>query len=207
MPGKSTFAKIEELITALCDLDGFEYDETQMWEFVKKTDIKIKEPSAKSQKPRRCAAWALFLAENKKGMDDTKALSEQWKQIKEEESEEYKKYVNMAEEKDKENGLEPSGSKNSSQTMEKKLTMQLIRERAEGTEDENKPIFVGKKIDSPTNNYKEWKKAQLGIPPESSIPRADYNKYKEADNFDQKNMDGMDWDNYIRDNMAFVEDI
>ena len=140
-------------------------------------------------------------------MDDTKALSEKWKQIKEEESEEYKKYVNMAEEKDKENGLEPSGSKNSSQTMEKKLTMQLIKERTEGTEDENKPIFVGKKIDSPTNNYKEWKKAQLGIPPESSIPRADYNKYKEEDNFDQKNMDGMDWDNYIRDNMAFVEDI
>ena len=32
-------------------------------------------------------------------------------------------------------------------------------------------------------------------------------KYKEDDDFDPKNMDGKDWDNYIRNNMVFVEDI
>ena len=71
MPGKSTFSKTQDIIAALCNVDGFDYDESQMWEFLKQTDLKIKEPSAKSSKPRRTTAYSLFLKENKKGMDDT----------------------------------------------------------------------------------------------------------------------------------------
>ena len=208
MPGKSTFSKTQDIITALCNVDGFDYDESQMWEFLKQTDLKIKEPSAKSSKPRRTTAYSLFLKENKKGMDDTKELSDQWKKMKTDEDEDYQKYLRMAEEKDKENGLEPSdGSKSQSQTQEKKLLIELINTRVEGTEDEDKPKFLGKKIDSVVNNYKEWKKSELGLSPESTISRDDLKKYKEDDDFDPKNMEGKDWDNYIRNNMVFVEDI
>tara|TARA_Y100001958_G_C21207939_1_gene533886 strand:+ start:841 stop:1461 length:621 start_codon:yes stop_codon:yes gene_type:complete len=206
MPGKSNFSKTQDIISAICQVDGFIYTEDEMWEFVKQTDMKIKEPANKSSKPRHCSAYSVFMKENKKGMDDTKELSEQWKQMKEEENEEYKRYVEMAQEKDKDNGLEPSsGSKTQSQTQEKKLLIELITERVKGTEDEGKPMFLGKKIDSPVNNYKEWKKAQLGQ--DTPISRDELKKYKDEDDFNDKSMEGMEWDNYIRDNMIFAEDV
>lgn len=208
MPGKSTFAKAQDIFAAICKIDGFTYTEDQMWEFVNQTDMEIKKPANKSSKLRHCSAYSLYLKENKKGMDDTKELSEQWKQMKEEENEEYKRYVEMAQEKDKENGLEPSsGSKAQSQTQEKKLLIELINARVKDTEDEGKPMFLGKKIDSPVNNYKEWKKAQLGQDSNSTISRDELKKYKEEDDFNDKSMEGMDWDNYIRDNMIFAEDV
>ena len=37
--------------------------------------------------------------------------------------------------------------------------------------------------------------------------RDDLKKYKEEDEFNDKTMDGMEWDNYIRDNMIFAEDV
>lgn len=208
MPGKSTFSKTQELITELCNLPDFEYTEDQMWEYVKMTDLKMKAPSSKSSKPRHTSAYSMFLHERKKGMDDTTELSKTWNEMKEANNEEYKRFVEMAEEKDKEKGLESSdGAKTQSQSQEKKLQIELIKARAEGSEDEDKPIFSGKKVDSPTNNYKEWKKAQLGHPPTFTIPRKDLVAYQEEDNFDKKTMEGMDWDNYIRDNMLFLEDI
>jgi len=206
MPGKSNFSKTQDIISAICQVDGFIYTEDEMWEFVKQTDMEIKKPATKSSKPRHCSAYSVFMKENKKGMDDTKELSEQWKQMKEEENEEYKRYVEMAQEKDKDNGLEPSsGSKTQSQTQEKKLLIELITERVKGTEDEGKPMFLGKKIDSPVNNYKEWKKAQLGQ--DTPISRDELKKYKDEDDFNDKSMEGMEWDNYIRDNMIFAEDV
>ena len=147
MPGKSTFSKAQDIISAICQVDGFTYTEDEMWEFVKQTDMEIKKPANKSSTLRKTSAYSVFMKENKKGMDDTKELSEQWKQMKEEENEEYKRYVEMAQEKDKENGLEPSsGSKAQSQTQEKKLLIQLITERVKGTEDEGKPMFWVKKL-------------------------------------------------------------
>lgn len=208
MPGKSTFSKTQDIISAICQVDGFTYTEDEMWEFVKQTDIKIKEPTNKSSKLRHTSAYSVFMKENKKGMDDTKELSEQWKQMKEDDSGEYKRYLEIAQEKDKDNGLEPSdGSKTQSQTQEKKLLIELINERVKDTEDEGKPMFLGKKIDSIVNNYKEWKKTQLGQDQNSTISRDDLKKYKEEDDFNDKTMDGMEWDNYIRDNMIFAEDV
>tara|TARA_B110000114_G_C14996978_1_gene359031 strand:+ start:65 stop:691 length:627 start_codon:yes stop_codon:yes gene_type:complete len=208
MPGKSTFSKTQELITELCNIPDFEYDEAEMWSFIKMTDIKMKAPSSKSSKPRHTSAYSMFMKENKKGMDDTTVLSKAWNEMKDSNNEEYKRFVNMAEEKDKENGLEPSdGAKIQSQSQEKKLQIELIKTRAEGTDDEAKPIFSGKKVDSPTNNYKEWKKSQLGHPTTYTIPRKDLLEFQEEDTFDKKNMEGSDWDNYIRDNMLFLEDI
>lgn len=206
MPGKSTFSKTQDIISAICQVDGFTYTEDEMWEFVKQTDMKIKEPANKSSTLRKTSAYSVFMKENKKGMDDTKELSEQWKQMKEDENEEYKRYVERAQEKDKENGLESSdSSKTQSQTQEKKLLSELISERVKGTEDEGKPMFLGKKIDSIVNNYKEWKKSQLEQ--DTPISRDDLKKYKEEDGFNDKTMDGMEWDNYIRDNMIFAEDV
>jgi len=209
MPGKSMFSKTEQLITELCNLPDYEYTVDQMWEFVKQTDIEIKPPPSKSDKPRHASAYSMFLKEYKKGMDDTAELGKIWNEMKEANNEDYKRFVEMAEEKDKENGLEPSsdGAKTQSQSQEKKLQIELIKARAEGSGDEDKPIFSGKKVDSPTNNYKEWKKAQLGHPPTFTIPRKDLVAYQDEDNFDKKSMDGMEWDNYIRDNMLFLEAI
>tara|TARA_B100001142_G_C13977028_1_gene517216 strand:- start:33 stop:659 length:627 start_codon:yes stop_codon:yes gene_type:complete len=208
MPGKSTFLKAQEIFAAICKIDGFTYTEDEMWGFVKQTDLKnkIKEPANKSSTVRKTSAYSLFMKKNKKGMDDTKELGERWNKMKDEENEEYKRYVEMAQEKDKEKGLEPSsGSKTQSQTQEKKLLIELINARVEGTEDEGKPMFLGKKIDSPVNNYKEWKKAQLEQ--DTPISRDELKKYKDEDEFNDKSMEGMEWDNYIRENMIFAEDV
>ena len=74
-----------------------------------------------------------------------------------------------------------------------------------GTDDE-KSNFAGSKPDSVVNCYKEWKKSELGLSPNDTISRDDL-KYKEDDEFDSKSMEGRDWDNYIRNNMAFADDI
>lgn len=208
MPGKSNYAKVEEFINEFCDIPEFIYDKEQMWEFVRQTNIKIKMPSSKSDKPRHSSAYTMFLKEHKKSMEDTNELSEKWQKMKDENTEEFKRFVNMAEEKDKENGLEPNnGTKTQTQSQEKKLQIELIQARAKGTEDEGKPIFIGKKIDSPINNYKEWKKAQLGKPYTFTLSRTDLPTYKIEDNFNKDTMEGFDWDNYIRENMLFLEDI
>ena len=59
------------------------------------------------------------------------------------------------------------------------------------------PIFSGSKPDSIVNCYKEWKKAELGLAPNDTISREDLKNYKEQDEFDPKNMEGRDWENYI----------
>ena len=50
-------------------------------------------------------------------------------------------------------------------------------------------------------------KAELGLAPNDTISREDLKNYKEQDEFDPKNMEGRDWENYIRNNMAFADDI
>ena len=37
--------------------------------------------------------------------------------------------------------------------------------------------------------------------------RDELKKYKDEDGFNDKSMEGMEWDNYIRDNMTFAEDV
>ena len=66
-----------------------------------------------------------------------------------------------------------------------------------------KPKFTGKNPDSATNNYKEWKKNQLGIDSSKSLSRFEYEKGKQEDNFNPKEYDDTcPWYNYIQDNMT-----
>ena len=68
-----------------------------------------------------------------------------------------------------------------------------------------KPQYKGKKPDSPVNNYKEWKKHQLGISPDKSLSRFEYDKGKEDDNFNPKEYDdNSPWYNYISNNMTII---
>tara|TARA_B000000475_G_C15999655_1_gene448419 strand:- start:482 stop:1105 length:624 start_codon:yes stop_codon:yes gene_type:complete len=207
MPGVSTHSKIDNIFTALCSIPEFKYSEDELWEFVAQTSMKIKKPS-RSTKPRHTSAYSMFLKETKTGMDDTADLAQKWATIKENAGEEFEKFQNMAEQKDKENGLDSLAStKSTSQTTEKKLRIELIEARIADTEDAHKPIFPGVKPDSIVNCYKEWKKSILGLTPNDTISRDDLKNYKTEDEFDDKNMDGRDWDNYIRNNMAFASDI
>jgi len=208
MPGTSTYTKTLAIISALCQNEDFKYTEEEMWDFLKNTDIKIKQPST-STKQRHTSAYSMFMKENKKGMDDTTVLAENWANLKSSpDSEEYQRYVLMAQDKDKANGLEPSdGSKSQTQSVEKKLLIELIKTKTLGTPDADKPIFTGKKLDSPINCYKEWKKSQLGLSPSDTISRKDLEQYKSDDNFDisKKTMEGDDWDAYIRNHMIFAD--
>ena len=66
-----------------------------------------------------------------------------------------------------------------------------------------KPKFTGKNPDSATNNYKEWKKNQLGVDSSKSLSRVEYEKGKQDDNFNPKEYDDTcPWYNYIQDNMT-----
>ena len=69
----------------------------------------------------------------------------------------------------------------------------------------NKPEYKGKKPDSAVNNYKEWKKHQLGISSDKSLSRFEYDKGKEDDNFNPKEYDdNCLWYNYIENNMTII---
>lgn len=208
MPGTSNYAKTEAIISALCQNEDFKYTKEEMWEFIRNTDLKIKQPST-STKTRHTSAYNIFMKENKKSMGDTKVLTEYWKNLKSSpDSEEYLRYVQIAQDTDIANGLEPSdGSKTQTLKVEKKLLIELIKTRTEGTIDADKPIFTGKKFDSPINCYKEWKKSQLGLSPSDTISQKDLKQYKSDDNFDisNKSMEGDDWNNYITDHMNYAD--
>ena len=69
----------------------------------------------------------------------------------------------------------------------------------------SKPQYTGKKPDSSTNNYKEWKKNQMNIPADKSLSRFEYEKGKEEDNFNSKVYDdSLPWYNYIANNMTII---
>ena len=72
-------------------------------------------------------------------------------------------------------------------------------------EDSNvsKPVYTGKKPETALNNYKEWKKNQLGLSPEQSIKRNDLNDYKITDNYDSTPYNDSPWFEYIINNMDF----
>ena len=67
------------------------------------------------------------------------------------------------------------------------------------TNNVNLPVFKGK--DSALNNYKEWKKDELGVDPTKSIPGSDLKEYKDEDGFDPKEYDDSKlWFEYIKNN-------
>ena len=209
MPGTSIYTKTVAIISALCQNEDFKYTEEEMLDFLKNTDLKINFKLKLPSKPRHTSAYSMFMKENKKGMDDTTVLAENWANLKATpDCEEYLRYVNMAQDKDRANGLEPNdSSKPQTQSVEKKLLIELIKTKTMGTDDADKPIFTGKKLDSPINCYKEWKKSQLGLSPSDTISRKDLEQYKSDDNFDisKKTMEGDDWDAYIRNHMIFAD--
>ena len=148
------------------------------------------------------------MKEKKTGMADTADLASTWATIKNNADDEFLKYQNMAMEKNKINGLHTSSTTpHTSQPTEKKLRIELIQAQIADTENSDKPIFPGAKPDSIINCYKEWKKSTLGLPTIDTISRNDLKNYKLIDDFDDKNMDGRQWHNYIRNNMAFSNDI
>ena len=76
---------------------------------------------------------------------------------------------------------------------------------SDNDEQPDKPEYKGKKPDSAVNNYKEWKKHQLGISPDKSLSRFEYDKGKEDDNFNPKEYDdNCLWYNYIENNMTII---
>ena len=72
----------------------------------------------------------------------------------------------------------------------------------EDDENSNKPVF--KKKITIMNQYKEWKKNELGIDVEKSISTSDFKDYKIEDQFDPDDYDESKlWFEYIQNNMNF----
>ena len=100
--------------------------------------------------------------------------------------EEYEKYVN-----------EQNSDKN--EDSEEQEESEEQKESEIESNENNMAVFKGK--DTPLNNYKEWKKDELGVDPSKSIPGADLKEYKEDDNFDPKDYDdSKPWFEYIKNN-------
>lgn len=65
---------------------------------------------------------------------------------------------------------------------------------------DTKPVFLGKKPHTPFNNYKQWKKNQLGLPHSYPIWM---NQWKLEDGFNPKIYnESLPWFNYIQINMT-----
>ena len=107
--------------------------------------------------------------------------------------EEYEKYVNEQNSDKNEDNNEESEEKEENEEQE-----ECEQTEIESNEN-NMAVFKGK--DTPLNNYKEWKKDELGVDPSKSIPGADLKEYKEDDNFDPKDYDdSKPWFEYIKNN-------
>ena len=74
-----------------------------------------------------------------------------------------------------------------------------------GTPSSHKPVFSGKIPHSPVNNYKEWKKSQLSLPPSHSFKRDELMLMKSDDHFDPKVYnDSLPWFQFISHNMIHL---
>lgn len=116
--------------------------------------------------------------------------------------EEYEKYVNENEDKSEEHedkSEENEDKSEDSEEHEEHEDKSEEREESEMTNNVNLPVFKGK--DTALNNYKEWKKDELGVDPTKSIPGSDLKEYKDEDGFDPKEYDdSKPWFEYIKNN-------
>ena len=117
---------------------------------------------------------------------------------------EFESYVKEKEEKkdeNDENGKNESGGEAESGGEEVNESEEEGEEENEEEDDNsNKPVFK-KKITN-MNQYKEWKKNELGIEADKSIPGADFKGYKTDDNFTPDDYDeSKPWFEYIQKNM------
>ena len=116
---------------------------------------------------------------------------------------EFESYVKEKEEKKDENedGKSESGGEAESGSEEANESEEEGEEENEEEDDNsNKPVF--KKKITIMNQYKEWKKNELGIEADKSIPGADFKEYKIEDNFTPDDYDeSKPWFEYIQKNM------
>ena len=112
----------------------------------------------------------------------------------------------LEQEQEQEPDIEPESELELEQEQEPDIELDSDSEPDSDSEDDSnppKPLYTGKKPETPLNNYKEWKKHTLGLPHSSSIKKSDMDSYKIQDNFDSKTYDdSLPWFQFIQLNMT-----
>jgi len=213
MPGISKSTVIHSLFESLEQIPDFPYSSTQLYEFLQHTDVKIPK---KSSKTRITSAYDCFLKENKTGkpFGDNTDLISLWNEVKQDPAQ-LQLYQQLALDSNLDKGytLNSIGDsiiidKSSSQS--KLLTELLLLQQEHSSLIHNtplshKPVFSGKKPHSSINNYKEWKKSQLSLPPTHSFKRLELATHKLHDDFDPNVYnDSLPWFHFISHNMIHL---
>ena len=205
MPAVSKSVVIQTLFESLVEVQDFKYSIEELNEFLKETDIKIPK---KSENTRLTSAYDCFLKINKaKKFGDNQELSELWNSVKDD-SEQINIYNKMALDANLAKGftLNSDGSDIVRNTLSTnaKLINEIVSLKKLLSPDlsPDKPIFYGKKSNTPLNNFKEWLKNSLQFPSTYSFKKSDLDNYKTTHHFDPSiYSDDFPWFNYISHNM------
>ena len=205
MPAVSKSVIIQTLFESLVEVPDFKYSIEELNEFLKQTDIKIPK---KSENTRLTSNYDCFLKVNKaKKFGDNQELSELWNSVKHD-SEQLAIYNKMALDANLAKGfsLNSNGTdvvRNTVSTNAKLINeIVSLKKQLSPHDSSNKPIFYGKKSNTPLNNFKEWLKNHLEFPSSYSFKKSDLDSYKTTHHFDPSiYSDEQPWFNYISKNM------
>lgn len=213
MPGVSKSTVIQALFESLEQLPDFPYSSTQLYEFLEHTTVKIPK---KSSKTRVTSAYDCFLKVNKKGQQfsDNKHLISLWNDVKQDPAQ-LQLYQQQALQSNLDKGYSINSTGDSiildKSSSHSKLVTELLLLKQEhsslthNTSTPSKPVFSGKIPHSPINNYKEWKKSQLSLPPSHSFKRQELLSHKLHDNFQHDIYnDALPWFHFISNNMIHL---
>ena len=205
MPAVSKAVIVETLFSALSDIDDFPYNSEELYAFLKQTEFKIPK---KTDTIRTTSAYDCFLKENKsgKGFSDNSSLKELWNSIKSN-PEQFQKYQNIADDANIKKGLPLSKNplSTNSKLISQLITLKQHNSTLLGKSTILKPVFLGKKSHTSTNNYKQWKLSSLKLPPNHVLSNKILAQYKIDDHFDPKiYTPAQPWHNYIFTHMTHI---
>ena len=213
MPAISKSTVIQTLFESLEQVPDFPYTSTQLFDFLQHTTVKIPKKSSKS---RITSAYDCFLKENKTGkpFGDNTDLISLWNDVKQDPAQ-LQLYEQQALQSNLNKGYSLNSYSNSiiqdKSSSHSKLVTELLLLKQEhssltqNTSTPHKPVFSGKKPLSPINNYKEWKKSQLSLPPSHSFKRDELSSHKLHDNFEHTIYnDSVPWFHFISNNMIHL---
>lgn len=200
MPAPSKYQTTSELFKALSDVEGFPYTIDDLFSFLSKTDLKIKESSISTVK-RIISPWQIFL--KGKPVSDVQTNKIYWDSL-DKHSDEFLHYKNLAFQENVANGFTPNEDnsdvlKHVSTSSSHKLLLEKVQltQQLNGTLSD-KPVFLGKKHHTSLSNFKEYFKHLHHL---DHIDKTTLNNLKLQHHFSHTNYSDSPWYNFIQEHM------
>lgn len=191
---KQQVSNILELLATHSDCT---FSKEQLQKYLDETQFECRKAT------RAASAYSMYLQDLGKKGKTVNILAQEWKDTKKN-PEIFTKYQKLADEFNATEGFVKK-TLSSNLSTEEKRRIEQIKKQIKDTDDVQKPIFVGpqKSVKNPTANFKQWVKNENNLSPESTIPREEYNKYKDFHSYDKIKYENAPWKDFIINYMAY----